>query len=168
MIIRPSGTFSSVGFTNSYPGSLPVKGSAAATVDGSGAFSAALSLDPSQGQLLALGFLPVTARVQFVPLMPATGQLTGSGLTASTTVRIKVPSVTLLGLPLAGGANCQAKNPSAIALRSQGGFSLAAGGTLAGTFSISNLTGCGYLTGLVSPLTAGSGNALALKLTPTP
>ena len=87
-----------------------------------------------------------------------------TGLTANITVRIKIPSVTLLGLQLAGGANCQAKNPSAIKLTSPG-FDALEGGLLTGTFGISDLTGCGFLNGIVSPITAGSGNAIALNLT---
>ncbi|MEN0015642.1 MAG: hypothetical protein AAGC46_19895, partial [Solirubrobacteraceae bacterium] len=80
-------------------------------------------------------------------------------------VRVKLPSVRLLGIPLSIGANCQSAQASQIPLNSVGSFGLATGGTLAGAFSISNLAGCGVLSGVVSPLTAGGGNAIALKLT---
>ncbi|MDO9352784.1 MAG: hypothetical protein Q7T55_03765 [Solirubrobacteraceae bacterium] len=70
-----------------------------------------------------------------------------------------------LGIELAGGANCQAKQISSINLRStQEEFLPTEGGPIAGTFSISDLTGCGFLNNLVSPLTAGGGNAIALNL----
>ncbi|MDO9355279.1 MAG: hypothetical protein Q7T55_16390, partial [Solirubrobacteraceae bacterium] len=79
--------------------------------------------------------------------------------------RIKLPSVKTLGIELAGGANCQAKQISSINLKStQAEFLPTEGGPIAGTFSISALTGCGFLNNLVSPLTAGSGNAIALNL----
>ena len=146
-------------------GSLPLNGSVAATLNlGTGAFSANISLNPSSANLVALGFLPVAAKVNIVPLTPATGTLAPPNLTANTTVRIKIPTVTVFGLQLAGGSNCQAKNPSAIKLTSPG-FDALNGGLLTGTFTISNLTGCGFLNGIVSPLTAGSGNAIALNLT---
>ena len=135
----------------------------------SGNFTGDLTLDPTSGNLTALGFLPVNAQVAIVPTEKITGSLRGGKLTALAKVRIKLPKVTLFGLELAGGANCQAKQVSAITLKStQATFLPLSGGPIAGTFSISDLTGCGALTGIVSPLTAGSGNAIALNLTPKP
>ncbi|MEH3052757.1 MAG: IPT/TIG domain-containing protein [Patulibacter minatonensis] len=147
-------------------GTLPLSGTVDAELKlSTGAFSATLGLNATQGNLTALGFLPVSAKVQLVPLVPATGTLTSAGLTASTQVRIKLPEIKALGIPLAGGANCQTKNPSQINLKSGADFDPLEGGTLNGTFSISDLSGCGFLTGLVSPITSGSGNAISLKLT---
>lgn len=148
-------------------GSLPLRGAITANLTtATGAFTGDLDLDPTTGKLKALGFLPVTAQVAFVPTAPLTGTLTPGALTATAKVRIKLPKVSLLGLTLAGGGSCQTKQPSAIALRSTGAFAPLSGGTLAGTFAISDLTGCGALTGLVSSLTAGNGNVVSLSLTP--
>ncbi|MDQ8046670.1 MAG: hypothetical protein REI11_18845, partial [Patulibacter sp.] len=151
-------------------GSLPLSGSikvhsAAAT----GPFTGDLTLAQTSGNLTALGFLPVNATVAMVPTEQVTGTVAGGVLNATAKVRIKLPSIKSFGIQLAGGANCQATQVSSIPLKSSGtAYDPAVGGTLAGTFSISNLSGCGALNGIISPLTAGGGNAIALKLTPTP
>lgn len=153
-------------------GSVPLSGEAKDfKVDpASGAVSAAITFAAGQAKLTALGFLPVSAKVLIVPTTPLTGTLTGrygeGVLTASTKVRIKLPAITLLGLQLALVSNCQTKYASNIVLGSTTPFSVPEGGALAGTFTISDLTGCGVLNGLVSTLTAGGNNAIALNLTP--
>jgi hypothetical protein len=152
-------------------GSLPLSGGldAGTFLLPSGAFTGVLSLSPSTGNLTALGFLPVTAKVNLVPTDKVTGSLKDNKLTAVAKVRIKLPSVKTLGIELAGGANCQAKQISSITLTStQERFLPLSGGPIAGTFSISDLSGCGFLTGIVSPLTSGSGNLIALNLSPRP
>ncbi len=126
-----------------------------------------LTLARTKANLTALGFLPVQATVDIVPQGPTVGTLSNGVLTATAKVLIKLPSVTLAGIQLAGGSSCQTKNISSINLKSTDKFFYPLeGGTLAGTFAISDLVNCGFLTGIVSPLTAGSGNAIALKLTP--
>ena len=152
---------------NLVKGSLPLKGGITAKLGlPSGNFTGALNLDGTTGNLTALGFLPVVAKVNLVPTAPVTGSLVNGVLKANAKVRIKLPSVTLFGLPLAGGTTCQAKDVSSINLKSTAAFfNPIDGGPIAGTFTISDLTGCGFLTGIVSPLTAGSGNAIVLNLT---
>jgi chitodextrinase len=148
-------------------GSVPLKGSINSNLTvASGAVTGDLVLDQASANLVALGFLPVSAKVAFAQTAPTTGTLKAGVLDTISKIRIKLPSVTVLGVQLAGGANCQAKQITSIALKSSGPFSTTAGGTLAGTFTISDLSGCGFLTGIVSPLTSGSGNLLALQLTP--
>ncbi len=150
-------------------GSVPLTGSVLANVDAAtNAFTADLQLNPSSASLTALGFLPVVAKINIVPTDKVRGALTGGVLSATAKVRIKIPSITLFGVPIAGGANCQTTQVSSIPLKSTAPFSLPQGGPIAGTFSISNLSGCGALNGIVSPLTAGKGNAIALSLTPKP
>jgi hypothetical protein len=149
-------------------GNIPLVGSidAKLTLD-TGAFTGDLALNPATVKLTTLGFLPIVAKVSIVPAAPVTGTLTAGKLKALAPVHIKLPSVTVLGLQLAGGTNCGASQVSNIALTSTDAFfNPLSGGTLAGTFSISNLTGCGALQGLISPLTAGAGNAIVLKLIP--
>ncbi len=149
-------------------GSLPLTGSIGAKLDVlSGAFTGELALNKTTGNLTALGFLPVSAQVAIVPTAPVAGTLQSGVLKATAKVRIKLPKVTVFGVEIAGGANCQAKQISMIALQStQAQFQPLSGGPIAGTFSISDLSGCGALTGIVSPLTAGKGNAILLGLTP--
>ncbi len=150
-------------------GSLPLVGSLdAVTFDTeSPAFSADLFLEESTGALVALGFLPVTAKVLILPTAPLVGTLENGVLQGVQMARITIPNVSFFGITIAGGANCQAKQVSSIALKSVAPtFQPETGGTLAGSFAISNLAGCGGLTGLISPLTAGKGNAIMLNLTP--
>jgi hypothetical protein len=149
-------------------GSLPLKGTIDASLTvATGAFTADLKLGRSTAGLKALGFLPVAAAVDIVATAPVTGTLKSGVLKANAKVRIKLPKVTLAGIQLAGGSGCQTKQISSINLTSTDAFFYALdGGTLAGQFTISELVNCGFLTGIVSPLTQGSGNAIALKLTP--
>ncbi|MBJ7471984.1 MAG: hypothetical protein JHD16_11815 [Solirubrobacteraceae bacterium] len=149
-------------------GTLPLKGGIdAALTLSTGAFSADLALAPTQGRLIAAGFLPVTAKIGFVTSGKTTGTLLDGVLESTSKVRIKVQEVKLFGaIPLAGGNNCQTKSLSEIKLKSTDEFKPLQGGNIAGTFKISDLNGCGPLNGLVSPLTAGDGNTIALKLTP--
>jgi hypothetical protein len=151
-------------------GSVPLTGSIAASLDlPSGAFTGTLALNQATAKLTSLGFLPVVAKIAIVPTAPVTGTLSNGKLLANATVRIKIPSASVLGIPIASGAGCQAGQVSGIALHSTDAFfQPLSGGTLAGTFPISSLVGCGALTGLVSTLTAGPNNAIVLKLTPPP
>ncbi len=150
-------------------GIVPLTGSISATMQlATGEFSADLSLNPTQARLTALGFLPVTAQVLFVTSGPTTGKLTDGALTSTTKVRIKIPSIKAFGaIPLAGGNTCQTRQLSTVILTSSN-FDVISGGTLAGTFAISDLNGCGLFNGIVSPLTSGGGNLLSLKLSPKP
>jgi hypothetical protein len=148
-------------------GTVPLTGTSNISLTrATGQFTGDLAINPATAKLTALGFLPVTAQVQIAPTAPVTGSIVSSALKANALVRIKLPSISVLGIPLAGGTNCQASQISSISLTSTGAFDPAAGGTIAGTFAISNLSGCGFLNGIVSPLTSGSGNAIALKLSP--
>ena len=100
-------------------GSLPLSGSIDAKLGvPSGKFTGDLALAPAQGNLTALGFLPVVAKVNLVPTEPVAGTLKAGKLTAVAKVRIKLPSVKTFGIELAGGANCQAKQISSITLTS--------------------------------------------------
>ncbi len=150
-------------------GSLKLNGSINAKVGlPSGAFTADLNLPQTKGELKALGFLPVVATVKITATEKVTGTVKAGVLKANAKVRISLPSVTLFGIPLGGGGSCKAKNISSINLKStQSVFYALEGGPIAGTFTISELVGCGFLTGIISPLTAGSGNAILLNLSPS-
>ncbi|MDQ8044301.1 MAG: hypothetical protein AAGC46_04765 [Solirubrobacteraceae bacterium] len=134
---------------------------------------AQVELESASARLTVLGVLPVVAQIGFVSTqtamwgLPATGtwqnRATGQ-LSLTTQARIRVVSASIFGVKLVQTATCQTAQPSRISLASAGAVTPTTGGTLAGTFSIGNLAGCGSLTGLVSPLVAGGGNALALHL----
>lgn len=151
-------------------GTIPVSGTSALNVaKSSNAVTGDITLANTTARLTAIGFLPVTAKLAFSNADALTGSLAGGVLSTTQKVRIKVPEVKLFGaIPLAGGNNCQTKQLTTLALKSGAGFDPTAGGTISGTFTISDLNGCGVLNGLVSPLTAGGGNTLTLKLTPKP
>ncbi|MEH3052909.1 MAG: hypothetical protein PGN13_02735 [Patulibacter minatonensis] len=164
---RSYGMSGSAVLKNLTKGTVPLSGTAnLGWPPSTGDVNGALTFIPTSAKLLALGFLPVTADVEIVPLTPAVGRFdTPDTLSLKTTARIKLPNVRALGIPVGGGKDCQTKNPSAIKLASVGSFVPSAGGALSGTFNISDLTGCGFLNGLISPLTAGASNAISLKLT---
>ncbi|MDQ8044350.1 MAG: fibronectin type III domain-containing protein [Patulibacter sp.] len=156
-------------------GSIPLSGSASLAVTsifnpGSPtpvkSFAGELTLAPAAANLKVLGFLPVTATIQFAPTAPLTGSAGDASTSATLKTRIKLPSVKAFGIQIGGGASCQTTQASTIPLSSSAPFLGSV--TLAGTFAIGNLSGCGALNGIVSPLTAGSGNALALTLTQAP
>ncbi|MDQ8045701.1 MAG: DUF6801 domain-containing protein [Solirubrobacteraceae bacterium] len=153
---------------NLVSGGLPLGGTIGAHLTlPSGDFTGDLALTQTTGNLRALGILPVVATVQLLPTGPVTGSLRNGILNATANVDIHLRSVTLAGIPLVSGANCRALNTSVINLKSTASFfQPLSGGTLAGSFAISDLVGCGPLNGIVSPLTKGGGNAIALQLTP--
>ncbi len=106
----------------------------------------------------------MTAKLGFKSLIPATGTLVNTSLTATAYVSIEIKSVKVFGVTLGGGGTCRTESPSIINLRSTDTFDPYRGGTLLGKYSISDLAGCGPLTDLLSPLTAGSGNTVSVEL----
>ncbi len=148
---------------------VPLNGTATASLTtATGAFTSVVELDPVSAKLKVLGFLPVDADLEFDSTSPMIGTLKSGVLTSTAKVQVKVPSVTFYGIPLGGGANCQAQDVSTVSLASTAGFDMAQGGALAGTISMTGLTGCGALTNALSTITAGGKNLIALKLTPKP
>ncbi|MFT4035708.1 MAG: hypothetical protein QM679_09065 [Patulibacter sp.] len=148
---------------------LPLTGAATLLYDESlEAVPTTLTLNDTQARVNALGFLPITATIGFVNSGVANGERSSAGFVVTAKVRIKVRSVKAFGaIPIAGGNSCQTRVLSTLALSSTGSFEfLGSGGTLATTYAISNLNGCGILNGLVSPLVAGTSNTMQLTLSP--
>lgn len=134
-----------------------------------GTIPATLALQPATASLVSLGFLPLKATVTFQPTEVGTAQILAKSVQINAKARIKLSNVSFGGIPIAASVgNCQTKQLSALSLRSTNEFTFAGGGTVAGQFAISNLAGCGNATGLLSTLTAGSGNAMLLRLAPAP
>ncbi len=150
-------------------GTLQLTGSIGAELTlATGAIAADLQLADTSGRLVSFGFLPVTAKIGFSPSGKTTGSLVDGVLKTNSKVRIKVKEVKLFGaIPLVAGNNCQTRSLTDISLQStEPEFSPLVGGPIAGSFKISDLNGCGPMDGMVSPLTAGGGNTIALNLTP--
>ncbi|MBJ7473350.1 MAG: fibronectin type III domain-containing protein, partial [Solirubrobacteraceae bacterium] len=126
-------------------GSMPLKGSASLTYSRAGinyAVEGTLALGQTTSRLVALSFLPVTAKIAFVSSGQATGINGGfaNSLWLTQKVRIKVLEAKLFGaIPLAAGNNCQTKQLTDLNLSSGYGWPRAKGGLLTGTFKISDL-----------------------------
>jgi chitodextrinase len=148
-------------------GSVALTGGIDAALDlTTGAFEADLVLNPSSGRFKAFGFVPVQAKVEFVQAGKTTGTLTAGSLRATSAVTVKLPRVSVLGIPVSAGPNCRTRTPAQIPLESGPGFDPLAGGTLTGTYALPALTGCSPLNGLISGLTAGPGNTIEVRLAP--
>ncbi|WP_344285390.1 DUF6801 domain-containing protein [Actinomadura napierensis] len=149
-------------------GTVPLTGSLNTQVaPDTGAVTGDLALDPADAALQAFGFLPVTAHLAFANQGPTSGTYTGGALSTDTKVLVKASSFTAFGIvPIGGGDQCQTTAPSDLKLASAGTFDPAKGGALKGGYDLADLTGCGPITGLLSPLVAGTGNTADLALTP--
>lgn len=149
-------------------GPVPLSGSVDSALKvATGDFTANLALKNTRARLIALGFIPITADIGFIQSGQTTGTLKDGLLATSSLMKIRIPQVYLFGaIPIAGAGTCQTKRAADIKLSSGATpFVPGTGGTLAGTFAISDLTGCGALNGLLSPLVAGGGNSISIKLT---
>ncbi|KDN20615.1 DUF6801 domain-containing protein [Amycolatopsis rifamycinica] len=139
-----------------------------ATAPLTGSFAAgpefATAFDRTGADFKAFGFVPGHAELQFTPDGPQTGELGDGGFAAHSAFALAFPQVTLFGLPVAD-AGCRASAPVPVDLRTGGGFALATGGPVTGTYTIPPLTGCGALTAYLSSLVQGGGNTFALTLT---
>jgi hypothetical protein len=138
--------------------SAPITGAFTAGADFAPAF------DRTSAEFKVLGFVPGRADLRFTPEGPQTGELGGGGFVAHSTFALALPQVTLFGLPVAE-AGCRASAPIPVDLRTGGGFALAVGGPVTGTYTIPPLTGCGAFTASLNSLVQGGGNGFALTLT---
>lgn len=150
-------------------GSIPVTGSFVAdtALDGPDGFEAQLTLANASARLATIGgWLPLTGKLFFAFSGPTTGKLVDGVLTTNSKVRIKVGGVKMFGaIPLATPNSCQTRQLTDLTMVSTGAFSAATGGTLTGTFRISDLNGCAALAGLFSPVSATADNTISLTLT---
>lgn len=157
---------STIGSAN---GTVPLSGGIDAEFDlATGEFTADLTLEPTTGNFNVLWLLPVTSEVEFVQTAETTGTFVDGVLESSSTMDIKLPNLTLGGwLPLGGGPDCKTVSPSVIDLSSgDTPFDPLAGGTLTGTYTLSAVSGCGFLNDWISPFVAGPDNTVEITLTP--
>lgn len=147
------------------PGTLT--GSVDATT---GAVSAgAISLPDATGTFDELGLVPVTATVAFRQVGQITGQVdvaTG-GLTATSQLTLQITDLKVAGVDVAVGSHCQTTEPATVDVSSDSGFNIFTGGTVSGSYTIPDFSGCGLL-GIESPVInaviPGPGNTISLTL----
>lgn len=133
-----------------------------ADVNYDGTFTASLPLPSATTSFRALGLLPVSATVSFVPAGPVTGLLGGGRLQSTASYYLKLSNVKAAGLPAFVGSHCQTAAP--VSISTSGPFNVAAGGTLTGTYTIGRFSRCGLTTGLINLLIPGGGNTVSLTL----
>lgn len=138
-----------------------------------GTYSGSFSLTPTQAHVTVLGLIPVTAETDWLFSEPVTGTWRDGVLSMRAAARIHHPRLLAFGsIPVAGGGRCATRLPSVIELRSSASTPVLSpldGGTISTWgpgFTISPLSGCGALDGLLSAVAAGGGNQATVSLTP--
>jgi hypothetical protein len=131
-----------------------------------GKLTANLSLPNATGSFKQLGIVPVTATTQFINDGPTTGRVsTTTGVVhTKSKITLRIVSLTVAGLPIPVGKSCQTKSATVVRLTSQSGFNVLQGGSLAGSYTIPDFSGCGLSTGLINLTLPGSGNTITLTL----
>jgi hypothetical protein len=136
----------------------------------SGDLHGPLSLPENTTNFNLFGFIPGSAKVKLIPKGDVTGTFQQGVVNANVKETVLLEDVSVFGIPLVSNSTtCESTSPSDIKLTSGSDFSVANGGTLTGTYSISALknNGCGSLTPFISMFTQSSGNTLSVKATPT-
>jgi hypothetical protein len=142
-------------------------GTLTSTVDlSTSAVSANLSLPAATGSFTELGFIPVTATTQFIQTGAATGTADISTNTVSVTSQttLQITKLSVAGLPIPVGRDCETRTPASITVNSQPGFNALSGGNLAGTYTIPRFSHCGLATPLINLTIPGPGNTITLTL----
>ncbi|NUT94322.1 MAG: hypothetical protein HOY78_20100, partial [Saccharothrix sp.] len=104
-------------------GTVQLNGGIDAGLDlATGKFEADLVLNPTTGQFKIFGFVPVTAKIEFVQAGKTVGTLSGGVLSSTSSVTVKLPRVSVMGIPVSTSPNCQTKTPASIPLQSKPGF----------------------------------------------
>jgi hypothetical protein len=133
-----------------------------------GKLTASLSLPNATGSFTQIGGLvTVTATTQFINDGPTTGKVntkTGAVRTKSK-ITLRIVSLNVGGLNIPVGNACETKDAVVVRLTSQPGFTVLAGGNLAGSYTIGDFAGCGLVARTLINLTIpGGGNTITLKL----
>ena len=85
-------------------------------------------------------------------------------VTTTASVTLKLDSLSIGGIPIWIGDECQTSSPASITVTSQPGFNLLNGGNLAGTYTIPNFSHCGLATFLINLTLPGPNNTITLTL----
>jgi hypothetical protein len=123
-----------------------------------------LTLPTAHSKFDALGFLPTSADIDFLPDGPAIGTVSSTQVTATAKVTVRVHNVWSGGIPVIVGNNCKTEVPATISLVSQPGFNILTGGDLTGTYTMPDLDNCLLVSWLLNALIAGPDNTITLHL----
>ncbi|MEU0375628.1 hypothetical protein ABZ070_37220, partial [Streptomyces sp. NPDC006283] len=133
----------------------------------SGTYEGDLTLNPTEGNFNILGILKANAKITYTPVGRTTGSLEDGKLVSNSNMIVKLPQISIFGLPIGGGDKCQTAKPSAITLTSTGpSFDPLKGGEIVGEYELAPLQGCGIFNDIISRYTAGPGNIISATLTP--
>lgn len=124
-----------------------------------------LTLPTAHSEFDALGFLPTSADIDFLPDGPAIGTVSAAKITATAKVTVRVHNVWSGGIPVIVGDNCKTEVPATISLESLPGFNVLKGGDLAGSYTMPKLSNCLLVTWLLNALIPGPDNNITLHLT---
>jgi len=143
------------------PGTLSAKVNA-----GTGKLTAALSLPPATGSFKQAGVIPVTATTKFINDGPTTGKvsLTTGAVRTTSKITLQITSLTVAGLPVPVGSQCETSSPVVVSLKSLKGFTALGGGKVAGSYTIGKFSHCMLATLLINQTVPASGNTITLTL----
>jgi hypothetical protein len=139
--------------------------------DSVGNFTGNMVLPGTRTEFELLGFIPVTANVNFEPVGPTTGALARVGriqvLNSTSTYYVRLTNIKASIFPLFAGPFCRTVDPVVIPANTPTGevFDIGLGGRLTGTYSIGNFQNCGLNTSLINSIIPGGGNTIELNLT---
>ena len=142
-------------------------GSLVSTLDlTTSAVTGSLTLPPSTGSFKEFGFIPVSVTTELVADGPTTGTASLADNTVSTTSQafLKIDSLSVAGVSIPVGSNCETAQPITLSVSSAAGFSLLGGGNVTGTYTIGRFSHCGLATFLLNLTIPGSGNTITLTL----
>src|SRR5215472_17439623 len=143
------------------PGTLSAKVNAS-----TGKVSASLTLPPATGSFKPFGVIPVTATAKLINDGPTTGtvNLNTGVVRTSSKITMQITNLTVAGLPIPVGTQCETSSPVVVKLKSQKGFTILGGGKVAGSYTIPAFRHCGLATLLINLTIPASGNTITLKL----
>ena len=134
----------------------------------SGAFTGNLSLPPATITLSLLGSVPLAdATFELAPVGPVTGHVDLASLTVTSTATftIHLSNVSPHGASAnLVGSRCVTSKPISVTM--SGVFSLSAGSTFTGSYTIPPFEHCEALTPAINALMEGPGNTFAATFTP--
>ena len=127
-----------------------------------------LSLPPATASFSVLG-IPSTATTVFNQVGTGTGTINNDtgAVTITAHVNIQITGLWEAGIPVAVGPACQTVVPATITVTSGSDWSILAGGTLTGTYTIPLFNNCGLLDVLapvIDAIVPSSGNTISLTL----
>ena len=131
-----------------------------------GSLTATLTLPNATGSFKQFGVIPVTAVTAFINDGPTTGtlNLNNGKVKTTSTITLRIVSLTVNGLNVPVGDSCQTKDPVTVTVHSLKGFNILKGGNLGGSYTIGNFAHCGLATLLINTTLPGSGNTITLTL----